>query len=159
MSELTFADIHSMFEYDLETGHLLKNGRRVGTPHSLGYLKVKIRRRTYFVHRLVFLYCHGRWPVQVDHINRNKSDNRIENLRECDYSQSSGNRGKCVNNTSGFKGVHYQRSVGLWRAQVAYRVIGHFKSALEAARAYDKGAIEHFGEEFAVTNRSLGLMS
>lgn len=154
---ITYEEVRCLFKYDPITGHLLKKDKPVGTPHSLGYLKIKIKGKTYFVHRIIFLYCSGRWPNRIDHLNRNKSDNRLENLRECTNSNNGSNRGLMANNSSGFKGVHWQRSTGYWRAQVGYKVIGHFKTKEEAALAYDAAALEHYGE-FALTNKQLGLL-
>ena len=154
---ITYEDTRRIFEYDLETGDLLKNGHPVGTNHSLGYLKVKVMKKTYFVHRLIFLYCFGKWPVRLDHKNGNKKDNRLENLHECTHSINNANRGLMKNNTSGFKGVTELKPWGRWKAQVGYDVIGTFNTKLEAALAYDEEAIARYGES-AVTNKDLGLL-
>ena len=154
---ITIKELHDLFEYDLNTGCLLKNGKVVGTPHSLGYLKTKIKGKLYFVHRLVFLYCYGRWPTRIDHINRDKTDNRLDNLREITHEKNNANRGIMRNNSSGFKGVHWSKSANRWRAQAGYKVIGHFKDKKDAAIAYDQAAIEQYGDA-AVTNKSLGLL-
>ena len=54
-----------------------------GSVHSTGYVRIGIDGRKYTSHRLAWLYVHGVWPSdQIDHINRNRSDNRIANLRE-----------------------------------------------------------------------------
>lgn len=154
---ITHKELFDLFEYDLKTGHLLRDGKPVGTPHSLGYLKVKLQQRTYFVHRLVFMYCYGRWPIRVDHVDRDKTNNRLENLRECSHETNNANRGLMQSNSSGFKGVHWSKSANLWRSQVGYKVIGHFKDKKEAAVAYDKAAVEQYGSA-AVTNKGLGLL-
>ena len=154
---ITHKELTDLFEYDLVTGHLLKQGKPVGTPHSLGYLKVKIKGKTYFVHRLVFMYCHGRWPIRLDHVNRNRTDNRLENLRECTHQINNANRGLMSSNSSGFKGVHWSKSAKLWRSQVGYTVVGHFKNKEDAAMAYDQAATALYGDA-AVTNQKLGLL-
>lgn len=154
---ITHKELFDLFEYDLETGHLLRDGEPVGTPHSLGYLKTKIKGKMYLVHRLVFMYCHGRWPIRLDHADRNKKNNRLENLRECSHETNNANRGIMRNNSSGFKGVHWSKSANRWRSQVGYVVVGHFKDKKEAAAAYDKAAIEQYGDA-AVTNKGLGLL-
>ena len=66
-----------------------KEGRKVGTPDSGGYLTVSMANSTYKVHRLVYLLHHGHIPKIIDHINGNRSDNRIENLRGVDYRLNS----------------------------------------------------------------------
>lgn len=154
---ITHKQLFDLFEYDLETGHLLRDGKPVGTPHSLGYLKVKIQKKTYFVHRLVFMYCHGRWPIRLDHADRNRKNNRLENLRECSHETNNANRGIMRSNSSGFKGVHWSKSANRWRSQVGYNLVGHFKDKKEAAAAYDKAAIKQYGNA-AVTNKGLGLL-
>lgn len=154
---ITYDELRAKFEYDPLTGHLMRNGKSVGTRHSLGYLKVKINKRTYFVHRLIFLYCHGRWPIRIDHKNRDKTDNRLCNLHECSHELNNANRGIMRSNTSGFKGVHLVSATGRWRAQVGYEVIGHYSTREEAASAYDAVAVERYGEN-ALTNKTLGLL-
>jgi len=59
-------------------------------------------------------------------------------------------------NSSGFKGVHWQKTANKWRAQIGYEVIGHYDNKEEAADAYDKAAIQKYGES-ALTNKELGL--
>lgn len=154
---ITYKEAHALFEYDLSTGELLRGGMPVGTPHSLGYLKMKVGGRYYFVHRVVFLYCYERWPIQIDHVDKDKTNNRLENLRECSYSQNNAHRGLMRNNTSGLKGVSQRSGSVKWVAQVGYDIIGRFDTRLEAARAYDAVTIERYGP-FAVTNKSLGLL-
>lgn len=96
--------------------------------------------------------------IWVDHINGNGLDNRRSNLRKCTQSQNLANSSKYSNNTSGFKGVFTnKRCVGQnkWRAQIRHENkaihIGSFHNVREAARAYDKVAIELF-REFARPN-------
>jgi hypothetical protein len=89
----------------------------------------------------------------IDHKNRNTLDNRKENLRECTYSENNINCGIKKNNTSGFKGVN--KHANKWRAYIKYNNkqihLGTFENIIEAALAYNKKAIELFGE-FAVLN-------
>lgn len=98
----------------------------------------------------------------VDHINGNPLDNRKENLRVCTQQENSWNRGKPKNNKSGYKGVTYYKKRDMinelkkpWAAHIQSngkkRYLGYYKTAQEAARAYDQKAIELFGE-FAQLN-------
>ncbi len=93
---------------------------------------------------------------QVDHINGNKLDNRKINLRLVNNSQNHANKGLLKNNTSGYKGVWYQRrNVNKWIANIwadnkKYH-IGSFATKKEAAQAYDNMAIKLFGD-YAKTN-------
>lgn len=91
----------------------------------------------------------------VDHINGNKLDNRKKNLRICTHAQNLGNSKIPKNNTSGYKGVVFIKRLGIWRAQIqhSYKMhcLGYFHDIVDAAKAYDKAAIDHYGE-FARTN-------
>jgi len=156
-------DLKEMFDYDPSRGvlihkHTVQGGKQkgslAGSPHNKGYLQICICRKKYLIHRLIWLYHHGKWPNQIDHINRNRSDNRIENLRECDYSQNHGNRSMQSNNTSGAKGVFFDRRDKAWMVYVAGQYKGWFKDKQSAIECYDKHAKEKFGE-FACTNKEL----
>ena len=96
--------------------------------------------------------------VQVDHVDHDGLNNRRENLRAATNTQNSRNSRLSANNTSGFKGVTWEKSRGLWQAQIYIAgrnyVLGHFASAQLAAVAYDTAACDHFGE-FALTNQEL----
>lgn len=98
---------------------------------------------------------------QVDHINRNTLDNRKENLRFCTGGQNCANKGIVSTNTSGFKGVAWKKSTKKWMAYAKIhgkrKHIGYYDTALEAAVAHDKVAVELHGE-FALTNEMLGLI-
>ena len=97
--------------------------------------------------------------MHTDHVNHKTLDNRKENLRVCTGTQNILNSGKQRNNTSGYKGVTYitnkAKRVKRWMAQTSINykhiVIGYFRTAEEAALAYDRFVVKHFGE-FAGTN-------
>lgn len=90
----------------------------------------------------------------LDHINRNKLDNRSCNLRECTNQQNQANRPHQKNNSSGFKGVSFNKNK-IYEAKIMFfkkRIhIGYFNDPEEAARAYDAKAREFFGD-FALCN-------
>jgi hypothetical protein len=154
--------LHEMFEYrddgNLIHRHTVQGGKRAGeiagSPHNAGYRQITISRKKYLIHRLIWVYHYGEIPTQIDHINGQRSDNRIENLRECSYSQNHGNKRMNRNNTSGYKGVFLDKRDGFWFVYVAHQYIGRSQSIEEAAAMYDKAAKKHFGK-FALTNKEM----
>ena len=92
-------------------------GKRVGRSVN-GYLYVPIKRRHYSIHRIIFFMFHGYEPYIVDHIDGNPLNNKIENLRAATNSQNQANTRLSKANTSGYKGVYFHKSTGLWQASV-----------------------------------------
>ena len=105
-----------------------------------------------YLHRLVWMFHHGRVPAQVDHIDGDTRNNRIENLRECTSAQNQFNSRRKVNNRSGVKGVvRHEKCTGKpWHAKInaaGRRIsLGYHATKEEAARAYAAGAAIHAGE-------------
>lgn len=95
----------------------------------------------------------------VDHINGNKLDNRRENLRLCTNQENLRNAGRSKANTSGFKGVSYDKPRDKWAAYICPNgskiFLGRFANAEAAARAYDEAALKYHGD-FARLNFSKG---
>jgi hypothetical protein len=87
---LTAERLREQLRYDAETGVFTRRvgsgharaGDMAGTVHSTGYVRISIDGGKYTAHHLAWLYVHGVWPYQIEHINRKRSDNRIANLRE-----------------------------------------------------------------------------
>jgi hypothetical protein len=91
-----------------------------------GYYHGIVFRKAYILHRLIWFLYYGKWPSgQIDHINRNRRDNRICNLRDVSNRENSKNRSLQKNNTSGFTGVVWKENVKKWSA--AIRVQGRQK--------------------------------
>ena len=107
---------------------------------------------TYYLHRLVFQWHHGRVPEMVDHIDGDTLNNRIENLRECTNAQNQFNSRRKVTNRSGAKGVVYHpKCTGKpWHAKINHNgrriSLGYHKTLEEAAAAYAVGAALIAGE-------------
>jgi hypothetical protein len=104
-------------------------GSVAGSITKSGYVSIGINGRYYMAHRLAWLFEHGEWPtVFIDHINGNKADNRLENLRMADYSQNRRNAKRNKNNKSGVKGVSWSKESKKWHARLwadgAYKHLG-----------------------------------
>ena len=96
-------------------------GKPAGSPHPDGYRMVKIAGRSYGAHRIVWKLVHGSDPeAELDHVNGDTFDNRIANLRQATHQQNCVNRRKRSDNTSGHKGVHFNKHTGKWQAVVNY---------------------------------------
>lgn len=124
-SSLTQDDVKKMFDY--RDGNLYWKttkrtnfiGKRVGYLQPNGYTRVNIKGNLKYLHRLIFLYHYGHWPKdQIDHIDGDPSNNRIENLREATNTQNNYNKTKYSRNTSGYKGVSWNKSAKKWEAYV-----------------------------------------
>lgn len=107
------------------------------------------------VHRVIFLMHHGHLPKLVDHIDRDPSNNRIENLRDADKAINSWNRDLQSNNTSGFRGVSWNKGSGKWHAYIKVagrrRHIGLFNTPEEASAAYEQARDDIAANEGIVT--------
>lgn len=139
---ITQKRLKSLFTYDPQTGLFRREINRQGGKGKVGtvnhgYLIIGIDQKTYLAHRLAWLYVYGYWTEHdLDHINRNKIDNRICNLRETSRACNMINTGHQKNNRSGVKGVHYYNQTKRWRAKIKIdktdRHLGYFNCFVEA---------------------------
>jgi len=117
---------------------------------STGYKIFKVDSRQYREHRLVWLFVHGTLPKIIDHIDGNKENNNINNLRKSTPSQNSHNMKLNNNNTSGVKGVSWYKEQQQWRGQIRNNNkqihIGYFKNIEDAASAIRKAREKLHGE-------------
>mgnify|MGYP000166735034 CR=1 FL=1 len=111
-------------------------GKPAGAVGGRGYVNVTLNGKTCTAHRLIYLLKHGYVPDMIDHIDRNKTNNRIENLRPATVSQNVCNREAPANSTSGIKGVRFHKRDKKWIAYAKIngkqKHIGSFAS-VEAA--------------------------
>ena len=145
--ELTVEDVRTLFHYDGQDLFWRERptssvdiSRPAGTIGSNGYRQIKVNRKIYFAHRLIWLYFHGVWPRhQIDHIDHDRLNNRIENLREATRPENGRNKSTYKNNSSGVVGISWHKPSKKWQAQIRVNGkqihLGNFKSKEEAARA------------------------
>jgi len=159
--------LQKLFELDVNGRLLCKErphphsrcrvGDEVGTLHPLGYRKVIINGSPYCVHRVIWFLAHGEDPgqMEVDHINRIKDDNRIENLRLATSSQNKWNRNCLAKSKSGHRGIR-QRFWGQsyrWEASFRGKYIGNYKTLEEAVNAWESVVEPYTGEFFCLPQK------
>ncbi|WP_446027824.1 HNH endonuclease [Lelliottia amnigena] len=159
----TREDIQKYFCCDTNTGMITrivdsstaKAGEIPIHVNNCGYHLVCVLGRRVGLHRIIWIVGNGFIPggMEIDHINGDKGDNRISNLRLCTPTQNRQNKSKYKNNKSGFKGVYYesaQRVKKPWRARIVVNKkaisLGNFLTKLEASQAYQEAAKKYFGE-------------
>ncbi len=138
------------FDYNPETGEIIKrSNQQVCIGMSNGYIQVSFEGVHIPGHRLAWCLFHGEWPsVNIDHKNRDRKDNRIENLRLCNQSQNSANRTSFKKNSSGHPGVYFDGFS--YRAHIWHRgnwiYLGRHDTLEKAATAYKEKRKQLFGE-------------
>jgi len=147
---LELATLRELLDYSPETGLFFwlrsnSNASPVGSlagrsANSDGYRHIVINKRFYKAHRLAWFYVHGTWPQQIDHINGDRADNRLCNLRSVTPQQNTHNqRRPHHNNRSGFLGVS-KRTNGQFQAEIRVsgkkRYLGSFPTAEQANAIY-----------------------
>lgn len=145
-------ELRRVVRYDAATGCVTRiSGAIVATETHNGYLAGLICGRSLLMHRVAWALAYGRWPDgAIDHIDLNKKNNRIENLRVADASQNGANRLRQSNNKSGAKGVYWEPLRQKYKAHIRVRGrsinLGRYDDCLDAAAAYARAAERHFGE-------------
>lgn len=130
------------FTWIIPTNGRVKSGSVAGSTRKDGYVQFSFDGRKQLAHRLAWLYVYGAWPSdQIDHINGDKADNRIANLREATQGQNMQNRHRPRKDSrSGVLGVHWSSTLRKWRAEIQIdgetKRLGEFESREEAGEAY-----------------------
>lgn len=166
---LTLYELKRLLSYDPNTGIFTRLvsltsafpvGSSAGRTDKDGYLRITLKRKVYFSHRLAWFYIYAEWPSgNIDHIDMNKKNNKINNLRTASIFENARNKGKLTTNKCGYKGVAKNSHSKTWRSTITANkktiYLGSFRNKEDAAIAYDKAAIRLHGE-FARTNFPVG---
>lgn len=152
---ISVEDARSRLSYDHATGTFTRLVSHGPKPVFLretkkGYLKIDLMGRRYFAHRLAWYLHYGEWPeTMIDHINGDRGDNKIANLRLADAAQNAANAKRYASNTTGFKGVT-ERRPGEFRARIHKNgkpiSLGTFSTPEDAHAAYLRAANDLYGE-------------
>lgn len=123
-------------------------GKTAGGKTRFGYLVVRVCATSILVHRAIWAMYYGAWPSkQIDHVNLNRADNRVNNLKEATNLENSHRLSLRNDNTSGILGVSWHRASRTWRVniEVAGRAIflGYFKRIEDAAEARKQADIKY----------------
>lgn len=159
-SSVTHEEVIHLLDYDSATGFFIwknpskyqpkQKGCVAGRIDSGGYRQIAIDNHRYNAGRLAWFYVNGVWPSNlVDHINGNRDDNRIENLRECGLAGNAKNRKRRRDNRTGFKGVstdYKDRFRATIQSDGVQIHLGMFDTAEEAHAAYVAASKKYHGE-------------
>jgi hypothetical protein len=165
-NDLTAEYVRSILDYDPETGLFRHKYRVYAAPgwntkyagqhagcfsKAQHYIILVINARHYLAHRIAWLHVTGKWPdKEIDHINSDRSDNRLVNLRIATPQENLWNQPKKPTNASGFKGVSFFKRDGSWKAQIRWggkqRHIGYYLTPEEAHEAYCRESAIHHGK-------------
>jgi hypothetical protein len=146
---LTIEEVRRLLNYDPETGlftwAIPRRGVNISKPvgcvsNVIGYRLIGLGFKKYYAHRLAWLWVKGEWPQdEIDHINGNRDDNRIQNLREANRAANRYNARRRLDSTTGYKGV-IKLGEGRFRAIIKYDKkrfhLGVFRTAVEAHKHY-----------------------
>lgn len=151
--EITQVLLKELFDYDAKRGVLINKTNRgsaikgriagsINTYRDNPRRSLVINKKRYYTYRLIWLYHYGTWPLrQIDHINGNSLDDKIENLREATQTQNNQNlhKAKC-HNQAGYLGVQHRKDINKYTARIAINgkasYLGAFHTPEEAHAAY-----------------------
>jgi len=147
---LSYCPETGLFKWNATLSNRAKAGDVAGSPNTKGYISIKVEGKQYKAHRLAWYFVYGKDPGtnEIDHHDLDKGNNRIGNLRLATRKQNNENIPKPKNNTSGFRGVSFQKGDGAWTAYIYHNKkrihLGRFGDVEHAAMARKKAEAEFF---------------
>ena len=138
-------EIKNRYTYNQDTGDIINisTGDKINAKYHNRYygfgFRLNGKKHSFLAHRAAYAMHHGYWPDQVDHIDRNGLNNKIENLIDVTHSTNQRNQKIPKNNTSGKKGVSFSKGRNKWIATIGNNgkqiTIGRFSNKQDAINA------------------------
>lgn len=150
-SVLDYCPETGIFNWKIDRRGKIKSGYVAGTVNKFGYSQIRVFGKIYKSHRLAWLYVYGENPLlDIDHINNNRLDNSIKNLRVADRAENGWNSKLSKNNTTGVKGVNWDATANSYKARISKNgvtyCIGRFKNIEDAKAAIERARDRLHGE-------------
>ncbi len=151
MTTLTADDVRRLFNYVTETGKLIRAvrtsnrirvGDEAGQKNTTGHLQCRVHGRLYLVHRLIWMFVHGKFPEgEIDHIDGNKENNRLCNLRDVSHTENMQNIKKAfAGSKTGLLGAYPHKATGKFAAAIRMNGkqihLGLFETSADAHAEY-----------------------
>ncbi len=153
---ITQKRLKELFDYNPEKGEMIrkvittncvKTGEITGKANSHGYQRIQVDGVLYGLHRIVWRYFYGEIPTEIDHIDGNRSNNKIKNLRNVTHKENGKNLCISKANKSGVTGVHFSKRDGKWLANIMAGGktihLGVYKNKSDAIAARKEGEAKH----------------
>ena len=149
--------LREIINYEPDTGFFywkfrrkgIRVGKKLGTNNGYDYLRITVDGTSHYAHRLAWLYSYGEFPdCQIDHINGDRKDNRIANLRSVTSAENQQNKKNAQsNNKTGLLGVSWHAKAGKWQAHISvskkHKYLGLFDNKDDAHQSYLKAKKEY----------------
>ena len=155
---ITQYELKNLVSYNPETGiftRLVSTSSNANVGNIAGYISgngykyFSIKNKEVLAHRMAWIYVYGELNGQIDHINRDRSDNRICNLRVINQSENNRNMPIKSHNTTGYPGVSFRKDTGKYRSTIHHngksKSLGCFETAYQAFEAYKTFHNENYG--------------
>lgn len=147
-NRLDYCPLTGEFRWSSDGGSRARKGELAGSVNTIGYLVIGVGKKDLLAHRIAWAIVYGSLPPVIDHVDGNKLNNAIGNLRAANKSLNGANRGAQRNSLSGCKGVskHHRKWAATIMINKKSKYLGLFNTKEEAASAYMKAAEAAFGE-------------